>query len=85
MGDYIAKVAVSALVFQQTNSAALAAAAFALTYLPWLVAGPLLATLAERYPYRNVMIVCDIARMVMIGAGGDPGDPAAGHARSCSS
>ena len=66
VGDYFAKVAVSALVFQETNSAALAAAAFALTYLPWLVAGPVLATLAERYPYRNVMIICDIARMAMI-------------------
>ncbi|MBB5869864.1 MFS family permease [Allocatelliglobosispora scoriae] len=75
MGDYIAKVAVSALVFQQTNSAALAAAAFALTYLPWLVAGPLLATLAERYPYRNVMIICDLARMAMIGIVAIPGIP----------
>lgn len=75
VGDNFAKVAVSALVFQQTNSAALAAAAFALTYLPWLVAGPLLATLAERYPYRNVMIICDIARMLMIGVVAIPGIP----------
>lgn len=66
VGDYFAKVAVSALVYHQTQSTALAAAAFALTFLPWLVAGPLLATLAERYPYRTVMIICDVARMALI-------------------
>jgi MFS family permease len=65
-GDYIAKAAVSMLVYQQSNSVALSAAAFAVSFLPWLVGGPLLATLAERHPYRTVMVVCDTARMVLI-------------------
>ncbi|MEO3821593.1 MFS transporter [Plantactinospora sp. B24E8] len=62
-GDYIAKAAITMLVFQQTNSVALSAAAFATSYFPWLLGGPLLTTLADRYPYRTVMVVCDLARM----------------------
>lgn len=66
VGDNFSKAAITALVFAETKSPALSAAAFALSFLPWLVAGPLLATLAERYPYRNVMIACDVLRMVLI-------------------
>jgi MFS family permease len=66
IGDNFSKAAVTALVYTETKSPALSAAAFALSFLPWLVAGPLLATLAERYPYRNVMIACDLVRMVLI-------------------
>jgi MFS family permease len=66
IGDYIAKAAVTVLVYQETNSVALSAAAFAVSYLPWLIGGPLLATIAERHPYRTVMVVCDLARMVLV-------------------
>jgi MFS family permease len=65
-GDYLARAAVTVLVYNQTESVALSAAAFAVSYLPWLVGGPLLATIAERYPYRNVMVTCDVLRMVVI-------------------
>jgi MFS family permease len=66
IGDYIAKAAVTLLVYQETSSVALSAAAFAVSYLPWLIGGPLLAALAERHSYRTVMIVCDLARMVLV-------------------
>ncbi|MFC4016386.1 MFS transporter [Micromonospora sp. GCM10011542] len=66
VGDYIAKVAVTLLVYQQTRSVALSAAAFAVSYLPWLVGGPVLAALAERHPYRRVMIICDLVRMLLM-------------------
>jgi MFS family permease len=66
IGDNFSKAAITSLVYFETKSPALSAAAFALSFLPWLVAGPLLATLAERYPYRNVMIACDLVRMVLI-------------------
>jgi len=66
IGDNFSKAAITALVFAKTGSPALSAAAFALSFLPWLAAGPLLAALAERYPYRNVIIVCDLVRMVLI-------------------
>lgn len=65
-GDYIAKAAVTVLVYNKTNSVALSAAAFAISYLPWLLGGPLLATVAERHPYRTVMVTADLFRMTLI-------------------
>lgn len=66
LGDNLSRAAVTALVYIETQSPALSAAAFALSFLPWLVAGPLLSTLAERYPLRNVMVACDLLRMALI-------------------
>ncbi|MDG4820299.1 MFS transporter [Asanoa sp. WMMD1127] len=66
LGDYISKAAVTVIVYHESQSVALSAAAFAISYLPWLVGGPLLATLAERYPYRTVMVACDLLRMALI-------------------
>ncbi|HEX5595742.1 MAG TPA: MFS transporter [Micromonosporaceae bacterium] len=75
VGDYMTKAAVSVLVYQQTKSVALSAASFAISYLPWLVGGPLLATLAERRSYRNVMVFCDALRMCLIIILAIPGMP----------
>jgi MFS family permease len=66
VGDYLAKAAVTALVYVQTHSVTSAAAAFAVSFLPWVVGGPILAALAERYQHRTVMIVCDVTRALMI-------------------
>lgn len=66
VGDYLAKAAVTVMVYQQTSSVAFSASAFAVSYLPWLIGGPLLSTIAERHPYRTVMVVCDLLRMVLI-------------------
>lgn len=74
-GDFIAKAAVTVLVYRATQSVALSAAAFAVSYLPWLVGGPVLAAMAERYPYRTVMIICDLARMALIALVAIPGLP----------
>ncbi|MDQ7909595.1 MFS transporter [Phytohabitans sp. ZYX-F-186] len=68
IGDYVAKAAVTVLVYDQTQSVAMSAAAFAISYLPWLLGGPLLATVAERHPYRTVMVTADLVRMVLIGS-----------------
>jgi MFS family permease len=75
IGEYMAKAAVMALVFAQTGSVALAAASFAISYAPWLVGGPFLATLAERYRYKRVMITCDLLRASLIGVVALPGLP----------
>lgn len=66
IGDYMVKAAIMALVYSDTGSIALSAAAFALSYAPWLVGGPFLTTLAERYRYRQVMVTCDLARAGLI-------------------
>lgn len=75
-GDYIAKAAVTVLVYRQTESVGLSAAAFAVSFLPWLVGGPLLTALAERHAYRTVMVVCDLARMALVATLAWPGLPA---------
>ena len=75
IGDYLCRAAVALLVFDRTGSALASAATFALGYLPWLTAGPLLATVAERYPSRSVMISCDLARTALMGLIAIPGVP----------
>jgi MFS family permease len=66
IGDNLARAAATALVFSVTNSVILSAASFAISYLPSVTFGPLLAALAERYPHRKVMITCDLIRAVLI-------------------
>ncbi|MEV5963795.1 MFS transporter [Kribbella sp. NPDC051952] len=67
-GDQLARVALSVLVFDRTESAGLTALTYALTYLPDLLFGPLLAGFADRYPRRTVMIVTDLARAILVAA-----------------
>lgn len=66
-GDSMARAALTALVYQQTHSVLASGATFAISYLPWLGIGPILAAVAERYPYRRVMIICDLVRMGTMG------------------
>lgn len=66
IGDQMAKVALSILVFQRTSSALLTALTYGISYLPWVVGGPVLSTVADRLPRRRVMIVCDLVRAFMI-------------------
>jgi MFS family permease len=75
IGDYLAKAAVTALVYHTTRSVAISAATFAISYVPWVLGGPILAALAERYPYRTVMIVCDVFRACLVAIVAIPGVP----------
>jgi MFS family permease len=68
VGDQLARIALSVLVFDRTDSAGLTALTYALTYVPDLVFGPLLAGFADRYPRRTVMIATDLARAVLVAA-----------------
>ena len=80
-GDQLARVALSVLVFDRTGSALLTGVAYAMTYLPWAVGGPLTAGLADRLPRRTLMIICDVVRALMV-VGGDPGiDGVLGNSR----
>ncbi|MGW7685567.1 MFS transporter [Kribbella sp. NPDC054772] len=67
-GDQLARVALSVLVFDRTKSAGLTAITYALTYVPDLLFGPLLAGIADRFPRRGVMIVTDLARAILVAA-----------------
>lgn len=62
VGDQLARVAFSVLVFERTDSPALSALVYALTFLPALVGGALLGWVADRYPRRGVMIAGDVGR-----------------------
>lgn len=65
-GDQLARVALAVLVFDATGSAAATALAYAVTFLPWLVGGPLLAGLGDRYPRRTVLVACDALAAVLL-------------------
>ena len=75
IGDQFARVALTVLVFARTGSAALTALTYALTFLPAIVAGPLLSGLADRYPRRTVMVVADVARAALVAVMAVPGVP----------
>jgi MFS family permease len=66
LGDMLAKVAVTFLVFRETGSPLLSAATFGLSYLPWGIGGPFLAALADRWSRRRVLIACDVARAALV-------------------
>ena len=68
-------MALTVLVYQRTESPLLSAATFAISYLPWLIGGPLLATLADRLPRHRVLIGSDAARAVLVGLMAIPGTP----------
>jgi MFS family permease len=65
-GDQLARVALAVLVYGRTGSAVWAAVAYALTFLPALAGGVLLSGLADRYRRREVMIVSDVLRAVLV-------------------
>lgn len=68
LGDQVTRIAVAVLVFERTGSSFLSAATMACSYLVWLVLGPLLSSLADRWPRRRLMVACDAVRVVLIAA-----------------
>ena len=77
-GDQLARIAVAILVFNRSHSALLTGLTYAISYLPWVVGGPLLAGYADRLPRRSVMVVCDLVRALLILFVAIPGMPLAG-------
>ena len=74
-GDQLARVAIATLVFSETGSAFLTALIYAVTYLPWLVGGPLLGGLADRLPRRAVMVSCQLTSALLVALMAVPGMP----------
>ena len=66
VGDRLALVALTLLVYDQTGSPLLAALVYAAGYLPWVIGGLFLAGLADRRPRRSVMVFCDAVRAVLV-------------------
>ena len=66
VGDQLARVALTVLVYDRTRSALLAAITFVVSIVPNFIGGLTLARLADRYPRRGVMIACDLARCALV-------------------
>ncbi len=66
IGDQLARVALTVLVYDRTGSALLAAITFVASIVPTFVGGVTLAWLADRYPRRGVMIACDLVRCGLV-------------------
>jgi MFS family permease len=66
IGDQLARVALTVLVYDRTRSALLAAITFVASIVPTFVGGLTLAWLADRYPRRRVMIACDLVRCGLV-------------------
>ncbi|QUQ63859.1 MFS transporter [Kutzneria sp. CA-103260] len=77
VGDQLARVAVSVLVWDRTHSPALSAAAYAVTFLPDLLGGSVLAGVADRYSRRLVMVAADLVRAGVVAELALPGLPLA--------
>src|SRR5580693_4229016 len=75
VGDQLARVALTLLVFQRTGSALLAAITFAVSIVPAFVGGIALSGLADRLPRRQVMIASDLIRVVLVAIMAIPGVP----------
>jgi hypothetical protein len=77
VGDQLARVALTLLVFDRTGSALLAALTYAASLIPLAIGGVALSGLADRLPRRGVMICCDLACAVLVASMALPGVPIA--------
>ena len=66
IGDQLARVALTVLVYDQTRSALLAAITFVVSIVPTFIGGVTLAWLADRHPRRRVMITYDLIRCALV-------------------
>jgi MFS family permease len=65
-GDYLARVVVAAYVLDQTGSPFAAAATFAVSLVPSIFGRSLLAPIADRVPYKYVLIVAHVSRAFLV-------------------
>lgn len=66
VGDQVAQIALALLVYQRTGSAFAAAGTFATVYGAAVLGGPVVSTLADRYPRRTVMVASDVLRALLV-------------------
>ncbi|MEU0572749.1 MFS transporter [Nonomuraea sp. NPDC005983] len=60
LGVVVSEIALSVLIYRLTSSPLLSALTFALGLLPYVVGGALLSSVADRFPARRVLVVCDL-------------------------
>ncbi|MFF8435867.1 MFS transporter [Streptomyces bacillaris] len=78
LGVVVSELALTVLVYDLTGSPLLSALTFALGLLPYVIGGTLFAGVADRYPARRVLVVCDLVCAVCVAAMLLPATPVAG-------
>ncbi|MEW1758115.1 MFS transporter [Streptomyces cyaneofuscatus] len=78
LGVVVSELALTVLVYDLTGSPLLSALTFALGMLPYLIGGTLFAGVADRYPARRVLVVCDLVCAACVAVMLVPATPVAG-------
>ncbi len=78
VGDRLALVALTLLVYERTHSPLLSAVAYSAGYIPWVIGGLALSGLGDRLPRRELMVACDMIRALLVAVMLIPGIPVAG-------
>ncbi|MBT2386755.1 MFS transporter [Streptomyces sp. ISL-11] len=78
LGLVVGEIALSVLVYRMTGSPLMSALTFALGFLPYVAGGTLLSGVADRYPARRVLVVCNLLCAASAVAMALPATPVAG-------
>ncbi|NYS18471.1 MFS transporter [Streptomyces sp. SJ1-7] len=78
LGVVVSELALTVLVYDLTGSPLLSALTFALGMLPYVIGGTLFAGVADRYPARRVLVVCDLVCAACVAVMLAPATPVAG-------
>ncbi len=75
LGDVVAAVALTVLVYRQSGSSFLAALTFTLAFIPHLFGGALLSGFADGMPPRRLLVTCDLVSACLVATMAIPGLP----------
>ncbi|MGW7685761.1 MFS transporter [Kribbella sp. NPDC054772] len=78
LGMVGAQVALSILIFERTGSPLLSALVLVCSFLPYAVGGTVLSSVADRFPARRVLVVCDLLSATCVAGMLVPNMPVAG-------
>ncbi|MFF0340598.1 MFS transporter [Kribbella sp. NPDC004875] len=78
LGTVGAQVALSILIFERTGSPLLSALVLVCSFLPYAVGGVLFSSVADRFPARRVLVVCDLLSALCVAGMLLPGMPVGG-------
>lgn len=77
LGEMVGQIALSVLVYRLTGSPLLSALTFATAMVPYAIGGTLLSSVADRFPARRVLVICDLVHAGCVAAMVVPGMPVA--------
>lgn len=66
-GDNIARITIAAIVYERTNSPLATATTLAVSLLPTVFGRTLLGPIADRFPYKWVLVWCHVLRALCVG------------------